>query len=229
MVVRLLETGAGALGWWRVRESALRELPASRLLHDAYRIHTLQACMHEPVISKVFDDCRAAGVEPLLAKGWAMATIYPERGLRPYGDIDLFVRREQHATAETVLAHLDAGKLAVDLHRGFPDLVDRPLDEVFARSQLLPCGSSRVRVVGPEDRLRHLCVHLLRHGAWRPLWLTDLAVALESIETNFDWNYCLGGSPQRTQAVVCAAGPPPQLPGARIENTPPAPRPPPPP
>jgi len=29
------------------------------------------------------------GVEPILGKGWAIARLYPERGMRPYGDIDL--------------------------------------------------------------------------------------------------------------------------------------------
>ena len=98
-VARLLETGAGGLGWWRVRESELRHLPASAKLHDAYRMHSLEAGMHEPSIAEAFDRCRRAGVEPLLAKGWAVARIYPEPGLRPFGDIDLFVRPEQHLTA----------------------------------------------------------------------------------------------------------------------------------
>jgi hypothetical protein len=219
-VARLLETGAGALGWWRVRGSELRHLPGSAKLHDAYRIHSLQACMHEPLWAEVADRCRAVDVDPLLAKGWAMARIYPEPGLRPYGDIDLFVRPEQHSAAETALADFTGRTLTVDLHRGFPDLADHPLEDVFVHSELWLCGTSRVRVVGPEDQLRHLCVHVLRHGAWRPLWLCDVAAALESADGSFDWDYCLRGSRQRTQAVVCAVGLAHQLLAARVEHTP---------
>ena len=197
-VARLLETGAGGLGWWRVRESELRHLPASAKLHDAYRMHSLEAGMHEPSIAEAFDRCRRAGVEPLLAKGWAVARMYPEPGLRPFGDIDLFVRPEQHLTAQTALAGLTPRRLLLDLQRGFPDLADHPLQEVFAHSRISECNGIQVRTVGPEDQLRHLCVHLLRHGAWRPLWLCDVAAAVESADVNFDWDYCLRGRRQRT-------------------------------
>jgi hypothetical protein len=36
----------------------------------------------------------------------------------------------------------------------------------------------------------------MREGAWRPLWLVDVAAALESQPGNFDWNYCLGDKRQ---------------------------------
>jgi hypothetical protein len=219
-VTRLLETGAGALGWWRVRGSELQHLPGSAKLHDAYRIHTLQACLHEPLWAEVVDRCGVAGVEPLLAKGWAIAHLYPEPGLRPYGDIDLFVRPEQYPAAGAELTGFRGRGLTVDLHRGFPDLADLPLEEVFAHSELWLCGTTHVRVPRKEDQLRHVCVHVLRHGAWRPLWLCDVAAALESVDASFDWDYCLRGSRQRTEAVACAAGLAHQLLGARIEHTP---------
>ena len=219
-VVRLLETGAGGLGWWRVRGSELRNLPASRLLQDAYRLHSMEALVREHVLPQVFARCRASRVEPLLAKGWVVARHYAEPGLRPYVDIDLFVRPEEHAAAEAALATTWPMQLAVDLHRGFPDLADHPLEEVFAHSRIRSCGGAEIRTVGPEDELRHLCVHLLRHGAWRPLWLCDVAAALESVDTSFDWDYCLRGSRQRTQAVACAVGLAHQLLGARVDHTP---------
>jgi hypothetical protein len=65
----LLETGAGALGWWRVRDSQWRSAPAARRLHDAYRVHTLQAAVHEGQVAQAVTALRSAGVEPLLAKG----------------------------------------------------------------------------------------------------------------------------------------------------------------
>jgi hypothetical protein len=176
--------------------------------------------MHEPIWAEVVERCRAAGVDPLLAKGWTVARMYPDPGLRPYGDIDLFVRSEQYSAAETALADFKGRQLTVDLHRGFPDLADCPLEEVFAHSQVCQYGTSRVRVVGPEDQLRHLCIHLLRHGAWRPLWLCDVAAALESVDVSFDWDYCLRGSRQRAEAVVCAICLAHQLLAARVEHTP---------
>ena len=111
-------------------------------------------------------------------------------------------------------------RLLLDLQQGFPDLADHPLQEVFANSGVSECGGVQVRTVGPEDQLRHLCVHLMRHGAWRPLWLCDVAMAVESVDANFDWDYCLRGRRQRTQAVACAVGLAHQLLGARVDHTP---------
>ena len=84
-----------------------------------------------------------AGVEPLLAKGWAVARLYPEPGLRPFGDIDLFVRPEEYAAAETALAGFRPRRLLLDLQRGFPDLADHPLQEVFAHSRSRSAAGSR--------------------------------------------------------------------------------------
>ncbi|HEX3230888.1 MAG TPA: hypothetical protein VHQ95_18060, partial [Pyrinomonadaceae bacterium] len=46
---------------------------------------------------------------------------------------------------------------------------------------------------------------LLKHGAWRPLWLCDLAVLLES-SSNFDWNLCLGKNSRHQTWILAATG-----------------------
>jgi hypothetical protein len=77
-----------------------------------------------------------------------------------------------------------------------------------------------VRVFGPEDHLRLLCLHMLRHGAWRPLWLTDIAVALESRSPDFRWDYFLSGDTRRTDWAVSAIALAHQLLGADVRGTP---------
>lgn len=59
----------------------------------------------------------------------------------------------------------------------------------------------------------------MREGAWRPLWLFDVAAALESCPGDFDWNYCLR---EKRQAgpVVNAIGLAQRLLGVRIEGIP---------
>ena len=64
-------------------------------------------------------------MKPLLAKGWAVARLYPEPGLRPYGDTDLYLRSEEYDAAVTALRNPDTLRGPVDLHRGFPELDDR--------------------------------------------------------------------------------------------------------
>ena len=114
----LLKTGAGALGWWRVRSSELRDSPAAEQRHQAYRLHTILAAHHEGQLKQVVHVLRSAGVEPLLAKGWAVGRPYPEPGLRPYGDIDLCVQPEQYPAAMAALTQPGVAGLPVDLPAG---------------------------------------------------------------------------------------------------------------
>jgi hypothetical protein len=108
----------------------------------------------------------------------------------------------------------------VDLHQGFARLDVCSLDALYARSQLVRLGEVDVRVLGPEDHLRILCVHLLRHGAWRPLWLCDIALALESRPASFDWDRCLGPNRRRADWVACTIGLAHHLLGVPVDDTP---------
>ena len=216
----LLRTGAGGLAWWRVRSSELRSSAAAHELRQAYRLYTLQAGRQERQIVQTITRLRSAGVEPLLVKGWAVARLYPERGLRPCGDIDLCVRPEQYTVAVAALAAPAAETVAVDLHKGLPQLHRPSLDDVYERSQLVPLGDVDVRILGTEDHLRYMCIHMLGHGAYRPLWLCDIAVVLESLPKDFDWEYLLRGDRRPADWVastVCLAH---QLLGARLDRIP---------
>jgi len=207
------------------------------MLHEAYRKFRLSALIHEQEIKYVFSLLRAEGIEPVLVKGWAIARLYPDRGLRPYGDIDICVRPDQFAKAEHALKCLDdIDGHYVDLHSGFAKLElwhRRPAresdhgqdahasalwDKLFERSQLVPLGEESIRVLGDEDHLRVLCLHLLRSGAWRPLWLCDVAVALESRAADFDWDRCLTSDRKVAEWVACTIGLARELLGAEVRG-----------
>ncbi len=215
----LLQSGAGALGWHRIRHSESHTFPAARQLGQAYRLHTIRTILYERALQKVVAALRSAGVEPITIKGWAVARLYPEPGLRPYGDLDIVVRPEQHAAAGSVLADINITECSVDLHRGLELMADHRLETLYARSQTLPLGDMTIRTLGPEDHLVLLARHFLRHNASRPLWLCDIAAALESRPPDFDWDRCLGGHRYLADWVACALGLAHQLLGARIEDT----------
>lgn len=216
----LLNSGGGAFGWWCVRHSNLQATLEAQQLHQAYRLHTLQAAVKELEISQLFPYLRSKGLEPLLGKGWAIARQYPELGLRPYGDIDLYVRPDEYRAYEAALRQPEALSWNVDLHGGAAELNDRSFAELYAHSQVVSCNGVDVRIFGPEDHLRLLCLHFLREGALRPLWLCDIAIALDSLKSDFDWNYFLSGNPRRTDWAACAIGLAHQLLGAQIEGLP---------
>src|SRR5207249_6620884 len=121
----LYGSGAGALGWWRIREADLRTTESGEVLHQAYRLQALQAKIHESKIQKIFSLLRAASVEPILIKGWAISRLYSQAGLRPFGDIDLFVRPEGARKAQEVIQGEEAKDCWVDLHDRISELDDR--------------------------------------------------------------------------------------------------------
>ena len=216
----LLGSGAGALGWWRVRNSELKETPAGIELHEAYRRHALQSAIHESDIKQIFTLLRSGGIEPVLVKGWAAARLYPENGLRPYGDIDLCFAAGDYPKARAILGSPEGRMFNVDSHRGLAMLDDRRLDDLLARSRLIKLGGVDVRVFAPEDELRIQSFHLLRHGAWRPLWLCDIAAMVESRAADFDWDLCLGPRKRPADWIACTIGLAGRLLRARIEDTP---------
>ncbi|MEW6734570.1 MAG: nucleotidyltransferase family protein [Acidobacteriota bacterium] len=201
----LLETGSAALCWWRIRHSGLPNTEPLLKLQQAYRIHTIQAISHESIIKQAINCLRRVGVEPLLTKGWAVARLYPELGLRPYVDIDLCVRPIEYQTAVAALAKSDLPTQLIDLHPGIPELDDRNLEQLYYRSQQVRLDNLEIQVIGVEDHLRFLSLHLMRHGAWRPLWLCDIGILLE-LQQDFDWEYCFSGNQWRSDLLAGTIG-----------------------
>src|SRR4051794_30999808 len=74
----LVETGAGALAWWRLRRSGAPGGPALRPLRAAYRAQALEAAAQEEFLERAVRLMRWAGAEPILVKGWSAARLYPE-------------------------------------------------------------------------------------------------------------------------------------------------------
>jgi Uncharacterised nucleotidyltransferase len=197
-------SGAAALGWWRIRQTNLKTTASGEVLQQGYRLQSLQASIHERQIQKIFRLMRAAGVEPIIVKGWVAAVLYPDSALRPYGDIDLLVRSQDLKVAESVLESDEASECWVDLHKRFYELNDRSVEELFERSRLVDLEGEQIRILAQEDHLALLTIHLLKHGAWRPVWLCDIGAALESIPTGFDWQICFGRDQRRRHWISVA-------------------------
>jgi Uncharacterised nucleotidyltransferase len=107
----------------------------------------------------------------------------------------------------------------VDLHGGVESL-GACSAEMYRRASWMRLGDTKVRVLGPEDHLRFLCRHLLAHGAWRPLWLCDVAAALESRPADFDWRYFLKTCHRRSDGIVWTLALAQRMLETRLEETP---------
>ncbi len=215
----LIVSGAGGLGWWRIRRTPFESSEAAKQLHQSFRLQTLYAAQYEQELIEILSLLRAEGIDPVLIKGWSIARHYPRTSLRPYGDIDLCVSPHSYERARAVIESQPGKNDFVDLHNGFATIDTREFGELYARSGMKDLNGTPVRVLAAEDELRALCMHMLRHGAWRPLWLCDVSIALENRPADFDWDRCLGDARER-HLVECVIGLAHQLLDARIDDTP---------
>jgi hypothetical protein len=74
-----------------VAETPVGRTPTAADLLEHYRDQNIKAALLEQGAERVFKALRGAGIEPVLVKGWAVARLYPEVGLRPYSDVDICV------------------------------------------------------------------------------------------------------------------------------------------
>lgn len=197
----LIGSGSAALAWRRLRQAPASRSPAGFEMEQAYRLYAIEALVRERQLARVLARLRAAGVEPLLAGGWAAAAFYPEPGLRPYDQFEIYVGAGQKDVAADALREEPAG---VTVSAGCPLLNDRPWSVLNERARTRALGTGHVRVFGPEDLLRLLALQMLQRGASRPVWLCDLAVGLESAGAAFDWDHFLSGHPRRTDWAAAA-------------------------
>jgi len=203
------------LAWRRIQNTELQSWPSAQGLLQITRRTALRNAMVRAQIEEIFALLRAAGIEPILTKGWASARLYACPELRGYGDVDLVIRPGELAAARALLC----GRTDVDLdHFEFASLSEIAIDDIFDHSQLVSINGSSIRVLGPEDHLSLLCRHFFRHLAAYPVGLCDVAAALESIPARFDWNRCLGTSTQQAHWVECGVKLAQDLLSARLEQ-----------
>jgi hypothetical protein len=216
----LYDSGGAGLAWWRIRESDLSTSVQGELLHQSYRLQALQSAINEQRVTTAFRLLRDAGIEPILIKGWSVARLYPHPTLRAYGDIDLWLKPDQYSAALQILNDHETKTWWIDLHQSLSELQDRTIDDLFARSQLVGLRESCVRVLGAEDSLALMAVHFFKHSGWRPLWLCDIALMVESLPANFDWSVCLGSDRWRAKWIISAIALSQRLLGANIGAVP---------
>jgi hypothetical protein len=203
-IAPLLIAGGGAgIAWTAIRGTDVETSGAAVSLRQAYQYGALTAAVSQRALVDSVTWLREAGVEPLVAKGWAVARLYSRPELRHYTDIDVYVSPDQYARAAHALESQPRAAIPIDLQRGFSELDDRPLAKLYRRSQLVPLDEVQIRVLSSEDHLRMVCLHFLRHVGGRPIWLCDVGAMLESLPAGFDWDYCLSGSRRRAAWLAC--------------------------
>jgi hypothetical protein len=214
----ILATGGGPLAQRRLPSDVQSDI--AQKLRDDYLWHAAQALFWEESVTDVFRRMRADDVKGILFKGWALARMYPDPALRPYGDIDVWVFPKDLDKLPDILRPANEQGYCVETHASFYPQFERSLDDIISRSQLVPLNDAEVRIPSDEDHLRFICLHFLFHGGWRPLWLCDVALMVESAGSEFDWDRCLRGKRKHADWILCVIGLAHQLLGANIKDSP---------
>lgn len=166
------------------------------------KIKILNYKVQEQRLEKAWRRFENAGFKPLLIKGWAAAQVYPQASERIFNDIDLMIEPTLYREALKFLGETD--KTGIDLHNGAKTLDNVSFTKLYARSQVLQCGATRIRIPCAEDHLRILCVHWLTDGGAKREKLWDVFYAVKNRPADFDWERCLEAAGKtRKKWVVC--------------------------
>lgn len=185
-------------------------------LRDSYRNGAMRALYFSDQLRNLAAALREGGVSTIALKGPALAeSLYPDPALRPFSDLDLFVRSDDVAAAVTILARrgyalaphfsrlpierlveltceaslASPAGIQVDLHWAVA-----PCDYPFVidpellwrgRSVPPPGGPGCPAGLDPETLLLYLCVHGAKHRWCRLIWLADIAWLARNEP---DWN-----------------------------------------
>ena len=214
----LAASGGAALVWFGIRRHRAKfSESALNLYREAYIGSAAGAAAHEVELERLLQALNAAGIRSILVKGWSVGRFYPESGLRPCGDIDLWVDPDQRAQVDEVVKRVASGRQAVDLdHDQFRRFENRSFADFYDSCDTVHLGSTPIKVLRREDQTRTLCLHFLKHGGWRPIWLCDIAVLLESSNAPFNWEFCLGRDARRARWIGCTIALARELLGTRI-------------
>lgn len=192
---------------------------------------------HAAALEEILAALRDAGVEVMVLKGAALAeSVYGSLALRPMIDLDVLVRAADLATAEEVMEGLGytppPGALPaayyrgnhihipyqsrrrdvkVDLHHSLQEDVgwlQPDLEEIWRGARRRRLAGTEALVMGLEDLLLYLCLHLDKHGYYnryllcrpdaaavllrhrganRLIRFCDLREVLERHRTEVDW------------------------------------------
>ena len=239
----LIGSGAAALGWRRIKDTpALKDCPEAQELCQSGQLLALEDARLDGALEFVATRLNEVGIDPLIAKGWAVAHFYSSRYLRAYGDFDLCAPPGRYELAHATLTRLtppsfsaaeagdilvdcgpDLGQCTVDLHKNFGAAAHMPpIETLHARSTPAKAGSADIRLLAFEDHLRFVVTHLLVHGAWRPSGLCDVAAMVEAIPPDFDWALCLGDDEVVAGWIGATIMVAHRLLGCRLDTVPPA-------
>jgi hypothetical protein len=190
-----------------------RELPpeVERLLRIAYEENLKRSLWFTAELVRIVQHLESKQLQVVPFKGPVLAeTVYRDRGLRSYSDLDFLVSSGDVEQAKLALGEIgyrpstdltpaverfwlrkgnerafdgSAGRNLVELQWALlPDFnaVDLRVKDLIIRASRVLVGGCEMSTLSPEDLLLVLCLHAAKHLWSRLIWLTDIAEALRT-------------------------------------------------
>ena len=185
-------------------------------LKKAYLSNTAKNMYLCNELCRLIGEFAAKHIDVIVLKGAALANlIYPDFGLRMYGDIDILIKKDDLPVVEKLMPelayvytgdsikqkyhkekhyhltpyiHLDRN-IHLEIHFNITNRFPLNIESWWERSRSVKIMDCSVRVLSPNDLFQHLCIHTSKHG-FRNIDLRDLCDISESIKyhgEDIDW------------------------------------------
>jgi hypothetical protein len=198
-----------------------------QLRNEAIRA-AAQESLRAADLAEMLGALAARGIEALVMKGTALAyDLYPAPELRPRGDTDLLVGRDDLEHVRSVMRELGFDELPTsgdehglrqavfsrergevyDVHWSATNVpvfdAALPFDDLNVRAIALPALGPRAHGLGPVDALLLACIHRIahHHDSDRLIWLADIALLRERMSPDEHQTFWFRASDARVVAV----------------------------
>ncbi len=206
-----IKEGAGGLLYRNLQKAGALESvdrEAGRRLQAIY-YQTVQSnlkLIHD--LKQVLQKCHQENIPVVLMQGIALLQqVYPDVGLRPMKDIDLWVLPEDHDKLVSALVDLGfqreefyantykKGETAIDIntHILWADrikarslLLNKDQESIFRDTRATDVEGEKALCLNPYDQVVYLGLHTIKHHAERLIWLVDIKGLIRDWKTS-EW------------------------------------------
>lgn len=193
-------------------------IPSSTMdqLKKSYLSNTAKNTYLGNELGRLLEEFAAKCIDVIVLKGPALANlVYPDFGLRMYGDIDILVKKKDLPAVEKLLPELgyvftkdsieqkhfrethyhlapyihSDKNIFLEVHWNVTNKFQLNLDSWWQMSRMEKIMGCSARVLSPNDLFQHLCVHTSKHG-FKNIDLRDLCDISETIKCHgeeIDW------------------------------------------
>lgn len=212
--------GIGPLLYYNLGRSE-KSIPSEVMesLKEQYYLNLIRNDFLYSELSHILVALREANIDTIITKGAAIAeTIYLNRGLRPFSDIDILIKKESLERAGKVLNGLGytldryatppvfsekfdyhhryvKGAVIVEfhwdfgLHAGIYKFMKLNNIEIWRNSIKSQLSGIDIRIPSDEDLIILSCIHCAKHKYSRLIWLYDIQQIVE--HHWIDWGHII--------------------------------------